>query len=61
LKWNEKQQGQVTMKVDEPNTPFVRYDAVSDKVTNWQGKEFIYIQRKHIGNHITKKKTFLHH
>lgn len=56
MKWNEKQQEQVTMKVDEPNTPFVRYDAVSDKVTNWQGKGvYLYIHRKHIGKTYNKK------
>lgn len=25
------------MKVDEPNTPYIRYDPVADKVTNWEG------------------------
>lgn len=38
LKAAEKQQKeQVLMKVDEPNTPYIRYDPVADKVTNWEG------------------------
>ncbi|GAN00954.1 hypothetical protein MAM1_0003d00382 [Mucor ambiguus] len=37
LKATEKQQKeQVLMKVDEPNTPYIRYDPVTDKVTNWE-------------------------
>ncbi|KAF1806765.1 hypothetical protein V8B55DRAFT_1459498 [Mucor lusitanicus] len=37
LKAAEKQQKeQVLMKVDEPNTPYIRYDPVADKVTNWE-------------------------
>ncbi|KAL9537768.1 hypothetical protein MBANPS3_011480 [Mucor bainieri] len=37
LKATEKQQKeQVLMKVDEPNTPYIRYDPVADKVTNWE-------------------------
>jgi hypothetical protein len=34
----EKQKEHVQMKVDEPNTPYIRYDPVTDQVTNWQGK-----------------------
>lgn len=38
LKTTEKQQKeQVLMKVDEPNTPYIRYDFATDKVTNWEG------------------------
>lgn len=38
LKAAEKQQKeQVLMKIDEPNTPYIRYDPIADKVTNWEG------------------------
>ncbi|CAO3610574.1 unnamed protein product [Mucor fragilis] len=37
LKAAEKQQKeQVLMKIDEPNTPYIRYDPIADKVTNWE-------------------------
>ncbi|KAI8643575.1 hypothetical protein BD408DRAFT_414514 [Parasitella parasitica] len=44
LKWDEpklkaaekQQRGQVLMKINEPNTPYIRYDPVTDKVTNWE-------------------------
>ncbi|KAL7322692.1 hypothetical protein PS15p_211664 [Mucor circinelloides] len=44
IKWDEnklkatgkQQKEQVLMKVDEPNTPYIRYDPVADKVTNWE-------------------------
>ncbi|KAG2208888.1 hypothetical protein INT47_011028 [Mucor saturninus] len=36
LKETEKLKEQVTMKVDEPNTPYVRYNSDLDEVTNWQ-------------------------
>lgn len=44
LKWDEnklratekQQKQQVLMKVDEPNTPYVRYDPSTDQVTNWE-------------------------
>lgn len=38
LKETEKLKEQVTMKVDEPNTPYVRYNSELDEVMNWQGK-----------------------
>lgn len=33
------------MKVDEPNTPFIRYDPLTDKVTNWQGNSKFNLNR----------------
>lgn len=33
------------MKVDEPNTPFIRYDPFTDKVTNWQGNSKFNLNR----------------
>lgn len=50
LKATEKQKEQVTMKVDEPNTPYVRYNAETDQVTNWQGKK--KKSRKACGNNL---------
>lgn len=25
------------MKIDEPNTPYIKYDPATDTVTNWEG------------------------
>lgn len=44
LKWDEdnlmltEQQKDSTMKVDEPKTPYIRYDAQNDQVLNLPGK-----------------------
>ncbi|OAD05261.1 hypothetical protein MUCCIDRAFT_141223 [Mucor lusitanicus CBS 277.49] len=44
LRWDEanleltESQKDSTMKVDEPKTPYVRYDAESDQVLNLDGK-----------------------
>ncbi|CAO3638064.1 unnamed protein product [Mucor hiemalis] len=35
LKATEKQKEQVSMKIDEPNTPYIRYNSTTDQVTNW--------------------------
>lgn len=37
LKATEKQKEQVSMKIDEPNTPYIRYNSTTDQVTNWGG------------------------
>jgi hypothetical protein len=37
------------MKVDEPNTPYIRYDPVTDKVTNWEGM-CSYLKDEHVIN-----------
>ncbi|KAI7905268.1 uncharacterized protein BX663DRAFT_315957 [Cokeromyces recurvatus] len=36
LKITEKQKDKAFMKIDEPNTPFIKYDPVKDKVINWE-------------------------
>lgn len=33
-----EQQKDSTMKVDEPKTPYIRYDAATDQVLNLPGK-----------------------
>lgn len=55
LKTTEKQQKeQVLMKVDEPNTPYIRYDSVTDKVTNWEGI-CLYLKDEHVINKLVQR------
>lgn len=52
MRWDEanleltESQKDSTMKVDEPKTPYVRYDAETDQVLNLDGKVFFFC--KHV-------------
>lgn len=38
LEENEKEKEHITfMKIDEPNTPYIKYDGTTDQVLNWDG------------------------